>query len=155
MTSQRGERGSAQDRELQGKRPDETQSGETGPGIGDAGQGPATTLSSGYSGHSSTGGTAGDVLKSRGSGYAPGAESRVGATPDETDPLAREGIAAGTAGMGDDPPADAPTARGLRRAAAGADTEDYDASEGGRAVGGVSGTSGGGSGTTPADNARR
>ena len=123
------------------------------PAPGDPGEGPAThgTLASGYSSRSSSGGTGGDVLQQRGSGYSPGAASRVGASPNDADPLAREGDAAGAAGMGPD---DSTPARPERRGRV-EDTEDYDASDGARAVGGVAGTSGGGSGTTPSDNSRR
>jgi hypothetical protein len=121
------------------------------PAPGDPAQGPSThgTLASGYSSRSSTGGTGGDVLQQRGSGYSPGDASRLGATPNDNDPLVRAGVAAGAAGMGPDDATHAPSS------GRDGDTEDYDASEGARAVGGVAGTSGGGSGTTPSDNSRR
>ena len=73
-----------------------------GPGVPDgAAEGPSTTggLASGYSSRSSNGGTGGDVLKQRGSGFSPGADSRNGAAAQDTDPLAREGVAGGAAGM--------------------------------------------------------
>ena len=115
-------------------------------GLGDPGEGPSTDggLASGYSSRSSNGGTGGDVLRSRGSGYSPGDDSRVGAKANETDDLTREGVAAGAAGVGPDPAATS-AQRGNDPTEG---TEDYDASEGGRAVGGISGTSGGGRGTT-------
>jgi len=69
--------------------------------LGDAGQGPSTTggLASGYSSRSANGGTGGDVLKQKGSGYSPGTDSREGAYENEADPLAREGVTGGAAGM--------------------------------------------------------
>jgi hypothetical protein len=121
-------------------------------GTGEAGEGPAThgTLASGYSARSSSGGTPGGVLDQRGSGFSPGDASRVGAAPEDNDPLTRAGVAAGAAGLGTEPAASSRDEPGRSR-----DTEDYDASDGARAVGGVGGTSGGGSGTTPSDNSRR
>ena len=105
---------------------------------GDPGQGPGTqgTLSSGYSSRSSTGGTGGGVLTQRGSGYSPGAQSRVGASDSESDDLTREGVAAGAAGMGEStPPLDSQN----REESPSTDTHP---------VGGVAGESSGGSPTT-------
>jgi hypothetical protein len=118
---------------------------------GDPAQGPAAqgTLSSGYSSRSSTGGTGGGALKPRGSGYSPGDDSRLGATPNEADPLAAEGVAAGAAGFRTD------TAYGrLKPGASGAEEEEM-GTDGGAAVTGVSGVSGGGRGTTSSTNTRR
>ena len=148
-STRRGTPGTQQEQGLQGHQAQTRD--RTGPC--EPGQGPAThgTLASGYSSRSSTGGTGGDVLQQRGSGFSPGDASRIGATPNDGDPLARESDAAGAAGMG---PAEAtPAQPGQRRRHE--DTEDYDASDGARAVGGIAGTSGGGSGTTPSDNSRR
>ena len=89
--------------------------------LGDAGQGPSTTggLASGYSSHSGNGGTAGDVLGQKGSGFSPGADSRAGAYANEADPLAREGVAGGAAGM-------EPTAQALDRVPmSGREEEEY------------------------------
>jgi len=118
---------------------------------GDAAQGPAAhgTLSSGYSSRSSSGGTAGGVLDQRGSGYSPGDDSRVGATPSEDDKLAAEGVAAGAAGFR----SDAAYGR-LKPGASGAEEEEV-GTDGGAAVTGVSGVSGGGRGTTSSTNTRR
>lgn len=126
------------------------------PGLGDPGEGPSSadgTLASGYSSGSASGGTPGGVLQPRGSGYSPGADSRIGAHPNEGGDLPRAGVAAGAAGVADEDRA--AKRRGGEPRAADGDREDYDATEGGRAVGGVSGTSGGGSGTTPANNTRK
>ena len=40
------------------------------------------------------------MLNQRGSGYSPGAESRDGASENESDELAKEGVTAGAAGVG-------------------------------------------------------
>jgi hypothetical protein len=96
--------------------------GSAPPGsLGDAGQGPSTTggLASGYSSHSGNGGTGGDVLKQKGSGFSPGADSREGAYENEADPLAREGVAGGAAGQ-------EPTARTLDQVPmSGREEEEY------------------------------
>jgi len=96
--------------------------GSPAPGsLGDPGQGPSTTggLASGYSSHSGNGGTGGDVLKQKGSGFSPGADSREGAYENEADPLAREGVAGGAAG-------EEPTARALDQVPmSGREEEDY------------------------------
>jgi hypothetical protein len=96
--------------------------GPASPGsLGDAGQGPSTTggLASGYSSHSGNGGTGGDVLKQKGSGFSPGADSREGAYENEADPLAREGVTAGAAG-------EEPTARALDQVPmSGREEEEY------------------------------
>jgi hypothetical protein len=89
--------------------------------LGDAGQGPSTTggLASGYSSHSGNGGTGGDVLQQKGSGFSPGADSRKGAYENDADPLAREGVAGGAAGM-------EPSARALDRTPmSGREEEEY------------------------------
>ncbi|HEY1327626.1 MAG TPA: hypothetical protein VGI14_11855 [Casimicrobiaceae bacterium] len=119
--------------------------------IGDAAEGPATsgTSSTGHSSQSSAGGTGGDVLQQRGSGYAPGAESRVGSHPHEAGTFAAEGVAAGAAGFRRE------TAFGrLKPGASGAEEEEQ-GTDGGAAVTGVSGVSGGGRGTTSTTNTRR
>ena len=125
-------------------------------GLGDPGEGPSSadgTLASGYSSGSASGGTPGGVLQQRGSGYSPGADSRIGAHPNEGGDLAHEGVTAGAAGVANEDRA--AQLRGGPKRGGDDGTEDYDASDGGRAVGGVSGTSGGGSGTTPATNTRK
>jgi hypothetical protein len=111
---------------------------------GAAAEGPATrgTLASGYSGRSSVNGTPGDVLKQRGSGSSPGADSRAGGYEVETDPLARDGVAAGASGIAEDNHGKPTGERTPEK------DDDYaDTPDGGAAVLGVSGTSGGGSGT--------
>jgi len=96
--------------------------GSAPPGsLGDAAQGPSTTggLASGYSSHSGNGGTCGDVLQQKGSGFSPGADSREGAYENEADPLAREGVAGGAAGR-------EPTARALDQVPmSGREEEEY------------------------------
>jgi len=126
--------------------------GPAAAGTGEPGEGPARqgTLADGYSARSSSGGTPGGVRDQRGSGFSPGAAPRLGAAPEDRDPLAREGVAAGAAGVGAEPRASSREQAGDAR-----DTEDYDASDGARAVGGISGTTGGGSGTTRSENSRR
>ena len=108
----------------------------------EAGRGPSTdgTLSAGYSSRSSNGGTAGDVLRDRGSGYSPGADSRAGARPSETDELASEGVTAGAAGATRRSSSELPPG-------AGGDAEQDEGVDGAASITGVSGTSGGSSGT--------
>lgn len=117
--------------------------------IGDAGQGPSTsgTLSSGYSSRSSAGGTGGGVLNQRGSGYSPGEQSRTGTGDNESDELARDGVAAGASGMGAD----------VKRAGRdhGSSNEDEESADASRTIGGVAGVSGGGSGTTSSGSNKR
>jgi hypothetical protein len=106
------------------------------------------TLSSGHSSGSSSGGTAGGVLTPRGSGHSPREDWRVGGAPNDG-ALAREGVAAGAAGFRND------TAYGrLKPGASGAEEEEM-GTDGGAAVTGVAGVSGGGRGTTSSTNTRR
>jgi hypothetical protein len=120
-------------------------------GQGEAAQGASTrgTLSSGHSSHSATGGTGGDVLQQRGSGYSAGNDSRVGARPGESGELVAEGVAPGAAGF-----RSGTATGGLKPGASGAEEEEM-GTDGGAAVIGVSGVSGGGRGTTSANNTRK
>jgi hypothetical protein len=110
------------ERQSGGPDPSGNAGGSAAPGsLGDAGQGPSTTggLASGYSSHSGNGGTGGDILKQKGSGYSPGADSREGAYENEADPLAREGVTGGAAGQ-------EPSARALDRVPmSGREEEEY------------------------------
>jgi hypothetical protein len=116
--------------------------------LGDAGQGPSTTggLASGYSSRSANGGTGGDVLKQKGSGYSPGADSREGAYENEADPLAREGVAGGAAGV-------EPSARALDQVPMSGREEEQYATRGAAVTSGQDAT--GDAGDTSADGPHR
>lgn len=98
---------------------------------------------------SSSAGKGGGVLPPRGAGLSPGVDSRAGASASESRRLAAEGIAAGAAGFR------SYTGTGrFKPGATGAEEED-EGMDGGAAVTGVSGVSGGGRGTTSSNNTRR
>lgn len=97
---------------------------------------------------SSSAGTGG-VLPPRGAGLSPGVDARAGASASESGRLPAEGIAAGAAGFR------RYTGTGrFKPGATGAEEED-EGMDGGAAVTGVSGVSGGGRGTTSSNNTRR
>ena len=79
-------------------------------------------------------------------------DTRLGESPNETERLAREGVAAGAAGVRVERHDDAQ--HGPDYVPSG-DEEERGMSDGSRTVGGVFGTSGGGSGTTSITNSRK
>jgi hypothetical protein len=93
--------------------------------------------------------TRGSVNGARKETASRGEESRVGVAPDEGAAPAREGVAAGAAGLRSD------TAYGRLRPGASGDEEEEMGTDGGAAVTGVAGVSGGGRGTTSSTNTRR